>query len=74
MSAYFRDMLIFNSIYMYGARCSIGLLTILDVKQNIFTTINFHSKLQRECYFKIKNEVDLKKITPHQVYGPIFNN
>ena len=53
MSAYFRDMLIFNSIYMYGARCSIGLLTILDVKQNIFMTINFHSKLQRECNFKI---------------------
>ena len=31
-----------NSVYVYGARCSITLLTVLDIEQNILRLSTFH--------------------------------
>ena len=51
MFGYFCVMLIFNTVYVYGAQC-IGLLTVLDVKQNIFLIPTFHCKSQVSKYRK----------------------
>ena len=41
---YFRVMLIFNSSYVYGGRCSITLHTVLTFKQNILRLPTFTPK------------------------------
>ena len=52
MFGYFCVMLIFNTVYVYGAQCNIGLLSVLDVKQNIFWIPTFHCKSQVSKYRK----------------------
>ena len=62
MFGYFRVTLIFNSVYVYGTRCSIALLTVLDVEQDILRLPTFHCMPQRGWSFKIEEKIDLKKL------------
>ena len=57
MFGYFHVTLNFNSVYMYGVQCSIALLTILDVEQNILRLPTFHCICHKKnCLSKYKEK------------------
>ena len=67
----FRATLIFNFVYVYGPQCSITILTVLDVEQNIFRIPTFQCKSQRGWSFKTYGKIDFKNYSTSSIRAHI---
>ena len=72
MFGYFGVTLIFYSVYVCGARSSIGLLTILDIEQNILRITTFHWKSQRGGLSKYR-KISIKQLHHIECTAPVLN-
>ena len=78
---YFGVSLIFNSVYVYGTRCCITLLTVLDFKQSILRLSALHCKSQRGWSFRLERKSIFKNyttssiqlITRHRAYSSLHD-
>ena len=66
-------LVILSFRYVYSTRCSMTLLAVLDLKQNILRLSTLHRKSQRGWPFKIEITTDLKRLH-HIMSGPILNS